>query len=125
MVAMAIINPNEVYRKPWAVLLALLLASFAPLSARAQTNQTAAAGIFSRPLSRADAIRIALRQNTAILKGQAELRASYGIEVQLRAIALPQLSAGGGYNAQESSLIESFPAPLSSVTVHRVARGSG
>jgi outer membrane protein TolC len=57
-----------------------------------------------------------LRQNSTILKGQADLRAAYGVEVQLRAIALPRLSAGGGYNAQESSLIENFPlpAPLSS-----------
>jgi hypothetical protein len=45
---------------------------------------------------------------------KADLRTSYGIEVQLRAIALPQLSAGGGYNAQQSSLTENFPSPLSS-----------
>jgi outer membrane protein TolC len=90
---------------------------FLAASARAQTNQTGADNLFSRPLSRAEAVTIALRQNSAILKGQADLRASYGIEVQLRAIALPQLSAGGGYNYQQPSLIETFPLPTSNYTL--------
>jgi len=98
--------------KPMFSLMALTLAILAPFPARSQTNQASAADIFSRPLSRADAIGIALRQNSAILKGKSDLRASYGIEVQLRAIALPQLTAGGGYNAQQSSLIETFPPPF-------------
>jgi outer membrane protein TolC len=89
---------------------ALCLAVLAPLAAPAQTDK-AATNIFSQPLSRAEAVAMALRQNSAILKGQADLRAAYGVEVQLRAIALPRLSAGGGYNAQESSLVENFPLP--------------
>ena len=90
---------------------ALFLASLVALSTHAQTHQAGGADIFSRPLSRADAVQIALRQNNAILKGNADLRASYGIEVQLRAIALPQFSAGGGYNYLQPSLVESFPLP--------------
>jgi outer membrane protein TolC len=92
-------------------LASLFLAAVMPFCARAQTNQTSATNIFSRPLSRADAVGIALRQNNAILKGKAELRASYGVEVQLRAIALPQFTAGGGYNYEQQSLIETFPLP--------------
>src|SRR5580693_2537862 len=96
--------------KRWSFL-AVLVVALACGSTRAQTNQADATDILSRPLSRADAIQIALRQNTAILKGNADLRASYGIVVQLRAIALPQFSLGGGYNYLEPSLVESFPAP--------------
>jgi outer membrane protein TolC len=97
-------------------LAALLPAVLAPLAAAAQSRPAAATNIFSQPLSRAEAVAMALRQNSTILKGQADLRVAYGVEVQLRAIALPRLSAGGGYNAQESSLVENFPlpAPLSS-----------
>ena len=102
-------------QKPLLAVLALVI--LAPLCARTQTNQTGAAGLFSRPVSRADAIEIALRQNSAILKGKADLRASYGIEMQLRAIALPQLTAGGGYNYQGPSLIETFPLPSSNYTL--------
>ena len=90
---------------------ALVLAALAAWPAPAQTNQTGDTNIFAQPLSRADVVQIALRQNTAILKGKADLRASYGIEVQLRAIALPQLSAGGGYNDLQHSLVENFPLP--------------
>jgi outer membrane protein TolC len=97
--------------KQMSYLAALLLAALAPFSTRAQTNQTGATNIFSQSLARADVVEIALHQNSAILKGKAELRASYGIEVQLRAIALPQFSAGGGYNYLEPSLVESFPLP--------------
>jgi outer membrane protein TolC len=97
--------------KQMSYLAALLLAALAPFSTRAQTNQTGATNIFSQSLARADVVEIALHQNSAILKGKAELRASYGIEVQLRAIALPQFSAGGGYNYLEPSLVESFPVP--------------
>jgi outer membrane protein TolC len=91
--------------------LAVLMALLAAFPATAQTNRADATDILSRPLSRADAIQIALRQNTAIRKGNADLRASYGIVVQLRAIALPQFSVGGGYNYLEPSLVENFPAP--------------
>jgi len=98
------------------LLATMFLAALAPCSARAQTNEFGATNLFSHPLSRAEAVEIALRQNSAILKGKADLRISYGIEMQLRAIALPQLSVGGGYNYLQPSLIETFPlpAPLSS-----------
>jgi outer membrane protein TolC len=100
--------------KPHFFPAALLVASLAALAAGAQTNQAAA--LFSHPLSRMEAVAMAVRQNSAILKGQADMRASYGVEIQLRAIALPHLAASGGYNAQQPSLIENFPlpAPLSS-----------
>ncbi len=54
---------------------------------------------------------LALRQNSVILKGRADLRASYGIEIQLRSVALPQFTASGAYNAEGDSLIETFPLP--------------
>src|SRR5580658_3632578 len=97
--------------KQMSSLAALVLAALAAWPAPAQTNQTGDTNIFAQPLSRADVVQIALRQNTAILKGKADLRASYGIEMQLRAIALPQLSAGGGYNDLQHSLVENFPLP--------------
>ena len=42
---------------------------------------------------------------------QAFSAAHPGIELQLRAIALPQVSAAGAFNAEQSRLIESFPLP--------------
>lgn len=76
-----------------------------------QSSLPGLTNIFAQPLSRAKAIETALSHNSALLKGRADLRASYGIEIQLRAIALPQVYAGGGYNAEASSLVENFPLP--------------
>jgi outer membrane protein TolC len=56
-------------------------------------------------------VDIALRQNTTVLKGKADLEAAHGVVMQLRAIAYPTLSVAGGYNAEQSSLIENFPLP--------------
>jgi outer membrane protein TolC len=77
----------------------------------AQNSPTEVSNLLARPLSRAAAVEMALRQNPTILKGQADLRASYGVEVQLRAIAWPQFSVGGSYNAEQPTMIESFPLP--------------
>ncbi len=90
---------------------ASLLFAAASVSAFAQTNQATLTNVFSHPLSRGEAVEQALRQNSAILKGKADLRASYGIEIQLRSVALPQFTASGAYNAEAESLIESFPLP--------------
>ena len=92
----------------WVALLTLAVAS---VSIRAQTNEAVSTNFFSHPLSRVEAVEQALRQNSAILKGKADLRASYGIEIQLRSVALPQLTASGAYNAESDSLVESFPLP--------------
>jgi uncharacterized membrane protein YqgA involved in biofilm formation len=44
-----------------------------------------------RPLSVLDAMNLALQQNATILKAQNDLTASYGLVVQTRAVALPQI----------------------------------
>jgi outer membrane protein TolC len=90
---------------------ASLLLAAAAVCASAQMNQPTSTNVFLHPLSRVEAIALALRKNTAILKGKADLRASYGIEIQLRSIALPQLAASGNYNAEGESLVQNFPIP--------------
>ena len=95
-----------------ALLLPLVLSVAAGAGpARAQTAPAPFTNIFSQPLSRAGAVDIALRQNTTIRKGQADLEAAHGIVLQLRSIAFPTVSAGGGYNRDQSTLIENFPLP--------------
>jgi outer membrane protein TolC len=82
-------------------------------SAVGQPSNTPAAisNYFDHPISRAEAVDMALRQNTAILKGKADLQSAHGVVIQLRSVALPLVTAGGGYNAEQSTLIESFPLP--------------
>jgi len=63
----------------------------------------------TRPLSLADCLNIALQQNGTILKANSDLEAQQGVVVQTRAVALPQLTAGGQYKDTERSSIENFP----------------
>jgi outer membrane protein TolC len=76
------------------------------ISARAASNTSESR--LSRPLSIAEALDIALQQNSAILKSKADLKASHGIEVQTRAIALPRVNIGSQYSANERSATDRF-----------------
>jgi outer membrane protein TolC len=91
--------------------LSLILGS--AFAVAAQTNSPA---WLSRPLSLADSLNIALEQNPAILKAQNDLEASYGVVVQTRAVALPQLRATGQYKYTDPNGIESFPGGTNGTT---------
>jgi outer membrane protein len=68
----------------------------------------------TRPLSLADCLTIALAQNATILKAKNDLEAQYGVVVQTRAVALPQLTANGQYKDTDRNAIENFPNAPSS-----------
>lgn len=63
----------------------------------------------TRPISLLDALNIALQQNATILKATNDLEASFGIVVQTRAVALPQLTASGQYKYTQRTDIETIP----------------
>ena len=94
---------------PSLPLLALTAGLSATLPAIAQSSLST--NFFSHPISRVEAIDLALRQNTSILKGKADLQSAHGVVMQLRSIVFPTVTAGGGYNAEQSTLIEKFPLP--------------
>ena len=77
----------------------------------AQTTSTNLPDWMTRPLSMLGALNLALQQNATILKAKDDLQASYGIVVQTRAIALPQLTATGQYKYTQPSAIETIPFP--------------
>ena len=84
-----------------------LLLAFAFMVSAVETNAPA---WLSRPLSQADCINIALAQNASILKAQSDLKVSQGVVIQTRAVALPQLNAGGQYKYSDPNTIENFAA---------------
>lgn len=77
-----------------------------------QTTGTNSPDWMTRPLSVLDAMNLALQQNATILKAQNDLRASFGLVVQTRAVALPQLTASGQYKDTEPAAIETIPIQL-------------
>jgi len=75
----------------------------------AQTN-ISGTNFLDHPLSRHDAVEIAMAHNSTILRGRADLRATYGIEMQLRSAVMPRVAITGFYKATQSSLVnEPFP----------------
>jgi outer membrane protein TolC len=75
----------------------------------AQNTNTSLPGWITRPLSLADCLNIALQQNATILKAGNDLEAQYGVVVQTRAVALPQVQATGKYTDTDQRLLQEPP----------------
>jgi len=101
--------------KKTKIILALVLTGFIAKAASAGADTaTNSAAWLTQPLSLLGSLNIALQQNAAILKGKNDLEASYGIVVQTRAVALPQVVASGQYKRTDRDALENFPgAPAS------------
>src|SRR4051794_31714846 len=74
------------------------------LCSNAQTNDFSGTNFLSRPLSRHDAVEIAMGQNSTVLRGRADLRATHGVQMQLRSAAMPRVVVNGFYNAKDPKL---------------------
>jgi len=101
--------------KKLKIILALAVAGFAASSnLTAQDADTNSPAWLTQPLSLMSALNTALQQNPTILKAQNDLEASYGVVVQTRAVALPQVVASGQYKDTDRNALESFPNAPSS-----------
>ena len=96
--------------KKLKIILALALAGVVA-NATAQDAGTNSIAWLTQPLSLMSALNTALQQNAAILKGKNDLEASYGIVVQTRAVALPQVQATGRYADNEITTLQQPPLP--------------
>ncbi len=90
----------------------LLAAGAAALTAFAaladSTNVPAPHTFITDPISVADAINIALKQNPAILRAQKDLETSHGVVLETRAIAIPRVQFTGSYSAVANSDLDAF-----------------
>ena len=76
----------------------------------ATTSTNLSSDWLTRPLSLVDCLNIALGQNATILKAKNDLESQYGLVVQTRAIALPQLTGDRPVSRYtETRAIESIP----------------
>src|SRR5882724_7014650 len=83
---------------------------------RAAETSNAAPDLLARPLALGECIDLALKQNSAILKGQSDLEAAYGVVVQTRAIAIPKLRATGNYEFNNALESLQLPPPAPAIT---------
>jgi len=96
-------------------MLAVCLAASWNAAAQSASADTNAPAWITRPLSLVDCLNLALNQNATILKAKSDLRATYGLVVQTRAVALPQVQATGQYKKTERDAIENLQVPGSPV----------
>jgi outer membrane protein TolC len=90
-----------------ALLICLLLAAaLIPMQARAWPGTDA---FISEPLSLAEAVNIALRQNPAVRRAETDVEAAQGVSIQTRAIAIPKVGITGDYSAVQDSDIDRPP----------------
>ena len=89
--------------------LACLFASVQPLHAVPSSSATNA--FIPQPLSLADAVNLALRQNPNILRAQKDLEVAQGVVIQTRAIAFPKLGVAGNYSAAQPGDVDTITAP--------------
>lgn len=94
-------------RRRWTNELPLALAI--PLLLSLSGVLGAAGGEFpelTQPLSKVEALNLALARNGTIREARKQVEAAAGIAVQTRAILYPTLAAGASYSARQDSLIE-------------------
>ena len=86
-----------------ALMMAATILLFCDSGLAADTNAPAALPRWLvQPMSLEEAIRIALLQNSAILKGKSDVEAAYGLVIQTRAIALPKVRGTSSYDHNEA-----------------------
>ncbi len=98
-----------------AMMTALLLAGATVALVRAEDgSSTNSPAWLNKPLSLVDSLNTAVQRNSAILKGQADLEAAYGVVIQTKAIANPTLQLNGRYSATDAT--EPFPGGFIAAT---------
>lgn len=88
--------------------LSFLSATLAVSAVAAETNAAAGLDLFRQPLSRKEALEIAARQNSGLIKARSDIDAASGQSRQLRSSALPRLRTDASFRANDRGSIESF-----------------
>jgi outer membrane protein TolC len=91
--------------------LVLALMPVSALPAQPPPSSSTTNAFIPQPLSLADAVNLALRQNPNILRAQKDLEAAQGVIIQTRAIANPKVGITGNYSAAQPSDVDTITSP--------------
>ena len=97
-------NPRRLPISTWCFFIFQLFILFALPAASAPTPGVN--GFRTQPISLAEAVDLALRQNPSIRRAQKDLEASQGVVIQTRAIAVPKVRITGNYAAMEKGDVD-------------------
>jgi outer membrane protein len=88
------------------IVLALLMVGIGAAQGAGPGSTNGSTEFIYGPISLADAINLALKQNQTVLRAQKDVEATEGVVIQTRAIALPKLGLAGDYGAVQGSDID-------------------
>lgn len=91
------------------MILGLILISGSGAVASPAENPSGGTNFLAQPLSLADTVNMALRQNAGVLRAQKDIEATEGVILQTRAIALPRVGITGNYSATDAGDIDTLP----------------
>lgn len=83
---------------------AVLLIALLPV--RAGSDLSSGFAALGQPLSKVDALNLAVAHNGTILQAQKDVEAAAGVAIQIRAILYPHVTHNAQYNVRQDSLIE-------------------
>lgn len=92
-----------------------ILATLAP--SLAKDTSTCGFSVLGRPLSKVEALNLAIAHNSTILKAQKDAEAAVGVAIQTKAIIYPTLSGTANYRARQDTLIEQTTIPEKTLTI--------
>ncbi len=90
--------------RPTLAAAAILALALVPL--RAGDNGISDYSVLRRPLSKVEALNIAIAHNGTILQAQKDVEAAAGVAIQTKAIIFPHVSHNALYNVRQDSVIE-------------------
>lgn len=91
--------------------LALLLPSFAGDKGHCDFS------VLRRPLSKVEALNLAISHNSTILKAQKDAEAAIGLAIQTKAIIYPTVTGTANYHARQDTLIEQTSIAKKTLTI--------
>lgn len=92
-------------------MLATIATMIQPALVRAGDGGKSETSVLRRPLSKVEALNIAIAKNGIILQAEKDVEAAEGVSIQAKAIILPQVVNSAGYGVRQDSGIEANEHP--------------
>ena len=104
-------------RSPFIAVLAILATIALLVSSLAEDRGHCDFSVLGRPLSKCEALNLAIAHNSTILKARKDAEAAIGVSIQTKAIIYPTLTGTGNYRARQDTLIEQTTVPQKTITI--------
>jgi len=104
-------------RSPFIAALAILATLALLVPSLAEDTGHCDFSVLGRPLSKVEALNLAIAHNSTILKARKDAEAAIGVSIQTKAIIYPTVTGTANYRARQDTLIEQTTVPKKSATI--------